>query len=179
MTTPATTIATQLIAQCEGFGFGGAPYQDTAGVWSQGYGSTRLPDGSHILPTSPQITIETAREWLARDLALTAAAVDAMVPDTTTDCQRAALYSFAYNVGVNALRGSTLLHLFRAGDVQGAADQFAAWVYSGGHVTPGLVNRRKLERGVFLGTVRFDVPPAETTDDLNAAELQQIEQEQI
>ena len=160
MTTAAISIATQLIAQCEGCIL--TPYQDSAGVWTQGYGTTRLPDGTHVLPTSPAITMATAHEWLARDLASTAAIVDSLVPETATDIQRAALYSFAYNVGVNALRGSTLLKLFREGDVTGAAAQFASWVYAGGHVLAGLRKRRALEAGVFLGTVKFDVAPPVT-----------------
>ena len=76
-----------------------------------------------------------------------------MIPATATDGQRAALYSFAYNEGTGALHSSTLLRKFVAGDLDGAGAQFAAWVYSGGHVTRGLVNRRALELSVFQGKV--------------------------
>ena len=63
----------------------------------------------------------------------------------------AALCSFAYNTGTHALKGSTLLRLLNEGQAAPAAEQFAAWVYnSAGHRDAGLVNRRALERDLFL-----------------------------
>ncbi|MBP8236036.1 MAG: lysozyme, partial [Rhizorhabdus sp.] len=50
--------------------------------------------------------------------------------------------SFAYNVGVGALRGSTLLRKLNAGDFAGAAEQFLVWNKAGGKVLAGLVKRR-------------------------------------
>ncbi|WP_148180748.1 glycoside hydrolase family protein, partial [Klebsiella pneumoniae] len=37
-----------------------------------------------------------------------------------------------------------------AGDIKGAADEFLRWNKSGKEVMPGLTNRRKAEREVFL-----------------------------
>lgn len=60
-----------------------------------------------------------------------------------------ALVSFAFNCGVNALRNSTLLKKFKAGDVDGAAGEFKRWNKSNGQVLAGLTRRRAIEEGMF------------------------------
>lgn len=53
-----------------------------------------------------------------------------------------ALVSFAFNVGLEALGGSTLLRVLNDGDYQGAAEQFGQWVHGGGEeIRPGLSPR--------------------------------------
>ena len=71
-------------------------------------------------------------------------------PVELTQGQFDALVSFAYNVGSRALSTSTLLKKLNAGDIKGAADEFLRWNKSGGKVMPGLTNRRKAERALFL-----------------------------
>lgn len=66
-----------------------------------------------------------------------------------TDGQAAALIDFTFNCGPHALQVSTLLRDLNAGNLDGAAAQFAAWVYAGGQKLPGLVKRRALEAQVF------------------------------
>ena len=66
------------------------------------------------------------------------------------DNQLAACTSLAYNIGLAAFRGSTLLRKLNDGDYQGAADQFPVWNKAGGRVVQGLVNRRAAERDLFL-----------------------------
>ncbi len=129
------------------------PYQDAGGVWTIGYGSIRLADGSPVTATTAPITLDQAAELMNAEFDDVVEEVDLLLPDAATACQRAALYSFSFNLGVGALAKSTLLKLFNAGDINGAAEQFAAWVYAGGKVVQGLVNRRKMERSVFLGLV--------------------------
>ncbi|HEJ8622398.1 TPA: lysozyme, partial [Klebsiella michiganensis] len=58
--------------------------------------------------------------------------------------------SLAYNIGTRALSSSTLMKKLNSGDVKGAADEFLRWNKSGGKAMPGLTNRRKAEREVFL-----------------------------
>jgi lysozyme len=65
--------------------------------------------------------------------------------------ERAALVSFAYNVGIGALRGSTLLRLLNAGNTAGAATQFLRWDKANGKQMRGLSRRREAERQLFLG----------------------------
>ena len=49
-----------------------------------------------------------------------------------TQNQFDALISFAFNLGLSALAGSTLWRLFTHGDIQGAANEFTKWIYAGG-----------------------------------------------
>lgn len=65
-------------------------------------------------------------------------------------CEFDALVSFAYNLGVNALRGSTLLRKLNEGKYEEAADQFLRWDKAKGKVLPGLTKRRMAEREMFI-----------------------------
>lgn len=152
MTHPtAAAMAERLIRQCEGCVL--QPYADVAGNWTIGVGSIRMPDGSPVTASTPPITSEQADAMLMAELTDTMAEVDLLLTAPANDHQRAALYSFAYNEGCGALSKSTLLRCFNAGDTAGASAQFPAWVYAGGKVVRGLINRRALERSVFDGTV--------------------------
>lgn len=69
--------------------------------------------------------------------------------------QLAAAVSFAYNVGAGAYCGSTTAKRFNAGDWKGACRAMnesdagkPQWVYGGGRVLPGLVERREFERAL-------------------------------
>lgn len=65
--------------------------------------------------------------------------------------QLAALISFTYNVGKTAFSGSTMLKQINAGEnKQTVAMQFDKWIYAGGKVNQGLVNRRNKEKTLFL-----------------------------
>jgi lysozyme len=60
-----------------------------------------------------------------------------------------ALVSFVYNIGIGNFQKSTMFKLLADGDFVGAAVQFGKWVYDGGVVRKGLVERRKQERNLF------------------------------
>lgn len=120
-------------------------YRCPAGIPTIGYGATG-PD----IRMGMKWTQEEADERLAEDLARFAEGVERLVLVDLTDNQFAALVSFAYNVGLGALAGSTLLRKLNAGDYQGAADQLPRWNKGGGRVLPGLVRRRAAERDLFL-----------------------------
>lgn len=141
-------LAARLIRRCEGCRL--EAYQDSKGLWTIGVGSI-LVDG---LPVRPGMTItqERADALLESELASKSRAVDAAITQPMTDGQRAAMISLAYNIGVSAFRASTLVRKFNASDAAGAAAEFPKWVYAGGHIIQGLVNRRKLERAVFEGS---------------------------
>jgi hypothetical protein len=74
-----------------------------------------------------------------------------------------ALVSFAYNLGAEALRKSTLLRLLNAHNYAGAAGQFSRWTYAAGKQLPGLVRRRAAERALFL-TPGVPTPAASAPD---------------
>lgn len=75
----------------------------------------------------------------------------ACIKTDMTDGQKAAFVSFAYNVGVGAFCGSTLVKLANAGDMAGACAQLSRWTYAGGKQLPGLVKRRADERRICEG----------------------------
>jgi len=67
-----------------------------------------------------------------------------------SNAQVGALAAFAYNVGLPALRTSTLLRKLNLGDYKGAADQLERWVHAGGNKLRGLAARRAAEKVLFL-----------------------------
>jgi lysozyme len=81
--------------------------------------------------------------------------VENMLVHPATQGQLDALIDFSYNEGLHALQGSTLLKLFNAGDLIGAARQFGEWdlsMYQGRmQILQGLVRRRTAECVRFCG----------------------------
>lgn len=151
----ALGIGTDLCMQWEGFS--ATPYQDTAGVWTIGYGATWI-NGQPVTADTAPIDEPTGRAMLATTLEPTCDSVRGMAPAGATEPQIGACTSFSYNEGLGAFQGSTLLHLWLQGDVAGAGAQFMRWVYDTDPATgqlvevQGLVNRRTAEQAVFFGT---------------------------
>lgn len=122
-------------------------YLCPAGVWTIGYGHTAG------VRKGMQISEAEAREMLCRDLRLYAAGLSSSVKVPLSRWQFIALLSLTFNVGVSAVKGSTLLRLLNSGSYDGAAEQFLRWVYAGGKKLPGLEIRRRAERALFLREV--------------------------
>lgn len=120
-------------------------YKDIVGILTVGYGHTGK-DVSEGLEIDP----ERANELLEKDLQKFCHGVEDLVKVSITDNQFAALVAFAYNIGLNALSGSTLLKKLNAGDLQGASEQFIRWNKAGGKEVQGLTNRRLAEKELFL-----------------------------
>ena len=96
------------------------------------------------------ISEKDAEKLLYDDVQSFVDAVNKLLKVDVTQNQFDALVSFAYNVGVGALKSSTLLEYLNAGNFQKAADEFLRWNKSGGKVYGGLVKRREQERALFL-----------------------------
>ncbi|AMR58251.1 peptidoglycan hydrolase [Bacillus phage vB_BsuP-Goe1] len=96
------------------------------------------------------ISEKDAEKLLYDDVQSFVDAVNKLLKVDVTQNQFDALVSFAYNVGVGALKSSTLLEYLNAGNFQKAADEFLKWNKSGGKVYGGLVKRREQERTLFL-----------------------------
>jgi len=126
------------------------PYQDTGGVWTIGYGNTRI-NGEPVTCLTPCLTQAQADALLFASLPQREAAVDRLVSVPLSDGERAALVSFVWNEGVGQFASSTLLRKLNAGDRVGAAAEFPRWNLDDGRVLPGLVRRRAAERAVFEG----------------------------
>jgi lysozyme len=120
-------------------------YDDGTGVLTIGYGHT----GSDVY-SGEHITQQQAEDLLKKDLQTFETGVQKLVTVPLNPNQFAALVSFAYNVGLSALSGSTLLSLLNQGNYPGAADEFPKWDRAGGQELPGLLRRREAERSLFL-----------------------------
>lgn len=113
--------------------------------WTIGWGHTGPEVRRGLVWTQTQ-----ADAAFLRDLQATEYLVEKMAP-TATQAEFDALVSFAYNLGAAALRGSTLMRLYQAGDKTGTAEQFLRWDKNDGAVLHGLTKRRNAERCLFLG----------------------------
>lgn len=126
------------------------PDPGTGGVpWTIGIGSTTDEQGKPI-DRNAVWTQERARARFKAHLAEFGEGVDKLLAgNPVTAAQKAALTSLAYNIGLRALEGSTVLRKHLAGDYAGAAAAFSMWVRAGNKVLPGLVRRRAAEAALY------------------------------
>ncbi|SEB80507.1 lysozyme [Pseudomonas saponiphila] len=122
-------------------------YQDSVGVWTIGYGTTRG------VKTGMSISKEQAERMLLNDVQRFEPEVQRMITAPLNQNQWDALMSFTYNLGAGNLESSTLRRLLNVGDYSGAAEQFLRWNKAGGKVLSGLTRRREAERALFLEAV--------------------------
>jgi lysozyme len=120
-------------------------YEDVVGVWTIGYGHT-----GDVQPWET-LTEAEAEMLLVGDLEETEEGVERLVTVDLDQNEFDALVSFAFNVGLGALKSSTLLKLLNSGNRTGAAAQFKRWDKAGGKVYAGLSRRRAAEAEMFLG----------------------------
>ena len=121
-------------------------YQDSAGVWTIGYGHTG-PEVHH-----GQCISEIEAEALLRsDLGTAVQCVREAVQVHLAQHQFDALADFCFNTGRGSFLGSSLLRYVNQGEFDSAAVQFGLWVHGGGKILPGLVRRRAAEAALFSG----------------------------
>jgi lysozyme len=125
-------------------GFRGEAYLCPAGVWTFGYGTTKA------VAQGDTCSEEVGESLLRRDVSAFERAVTRLVKVPVSQNQFDALVSLAYNIGVEALRKSTLIAFLNQGKYHDAAAQFLRWNRGGGRILPGLVRRRTAERELFL-----------------------------
>lgn len=124
-------------------------YQDSAGVWTIGYGHTGNVDGRPVA-AGMSITSQDAGSLLKADLQTAEQGVNAAVHSAMTQSQFDALVSLAFNVGVSAVANSTLAKYLNNGEVMLAAKEFPRWDQAGGKPLLGLLRRRVAEMETFL-----------------------------
>jgi lysozyme len=131
------------------------PYICPGDMLTIGYGCTKYFGGMEVLPTDRLSDEASARALLADQLIEYEAAVKRLVTVPLNSNQFSALVCFAFNCGINALGGSTLLKHVNANRFDDAADQFGAWLYStsGKHkqALRGLLRRRYSEACLWMG----------------------------
>jgi lysozyme len=149
---PVNKAGINLIKSFEGLSL--KPYLDAVNIPTIGYGTIQYPNGQKVSMKDPAITEAQAIEFLEHEVNMKASVVEDMVKVPLNDNEYAALVSFSYNVGSNALQTSTLLKLLNSGaDKVAVADQFLRWNKAGGKELKGLTRRREAERSLFLQPV--------------------------
>lgn len=112
-------------------------YQDTAKVWTIGYGHTSG------VKKGDRCSQYQAEQWLRQDLATFEQYVTKNAPRANTQGKFDALVDFTYNLGTGKYASSTLKRYIDAGrktaDIQ---REFLKWVYAGSVVLDGLYSRR-------------------------------------
>lgn len=143
-------------------GFRAKAYQDSAGVWTIGYGTTAAA-GVGIDPKQGMtITEAQAESYLHAAIDKFAAQIIPMIKRPATDNQFSAFLSLAYNIGPGAFGKSSALRKFNDGDEAGAANAILLWNKAGGKVLAGLKRRRAAERALFLTPQVKETPVSAT-----------------
>ena len=149
---PVPEIAINLVKEFEGFK--DYAYIDTDGTPVIGYGLSRIDGvpvkiGDRISPSEADAALNAHLEEIQQEL-------DKVVEVDLCDRQLSALASISFNVGVGAIKKSTLLRKINAEDYAGAANEFLRWDKANmrGRLVqlPGLSRRRAAERKLFLSS---------------------------
>ena len=120
------------------------PYQDSAGIWTDGYGNT------HGVVPGTAITQDKADADLDRNLSTAVWTVNHYAAVPLTQNEFNALVDFVFNVGTGNFASSTMLRKLNLGDYAGCAAEFERWDRSGGIELAGLLRRRVAEEKEFL-----------------------------
>lgn len=125
-------------------------YLDSASIWTIGVGNTKYIDGRKV-GANEQITKDHADNLFKHYADAFARDVDFYVKSNVNQNQFNALVSFAYNVGITAFKGSTLLKRvnINPNDVS-INKEFLRWNRAGGRVVNGLTNRRIKESSLYF-----------------------------
>jgi lysozyme len=144
----AVSIAAALCRRFEGFR--ASPYLCPAGVPTIGYGATHYENGAKVTLKDPAITKDRA-ELLLRHMI-----ESEFMPGVLALCQAidsparlAAITDFAFNLGLGALKTSTLRRCINADQWDRVPQQLMRWNKAGGKVLPGLTARRMAESALI------------------------------
>jgi lysozyme len=137
----------KMMMQAEGLRLEAYPDPGTgAEPWTVGFGHT----GPDVKP-GMTITKEQAEMLLRDDVRFAEIGVRSYTTVPLTQSQFDALVDFAYNCGIGAMRGSTMLKKLNSRDYLGASEELLRWNRAGGKVMAGLTKRREAEKEMFLG----------------------------
>lgn len=127
------------------------PYLCPAKIPTIGVGCTFYPNGKKVSMNDKPITRDYAIEMLREVLKSFEKSVDSFTTDQVNQNQFNALVSFAFNLGANALKNSTLIKKvnFNPNDPK-IKNEFMKWTYAGGKQLNGLIKRRKAESDLYF-----------------------------
>ena len=143
---PAAFVAYDLTLPAEGLVL--QPYSDPIGLKTVCVG--------HLVQKGEKVkssyTEEECMEIYASDWKKHLKQIDGAVKvPYASEWQRQALNDFTFNLGINSVKGSTLLRLVNQGKHKEACEQLTRWVYAGGKKLKGLVIRREKTMPYCLG----------------------------
>jgi lysozyme len=118
-------------------------YKDIVGVWTIGFGFTKG------VKAGDRMTMEECERRLTDELREYEAGVLLATGSKVTQNQFDALVSFAWNVGIEGMKKSSVIRFHNAGNYIKAKESFALWNKAGGKVVQGLVNRRAAEAELY------------------------------
>ena len=121
-------------------------YEDVAGLKTIGVGHLLKPG-----ETWSYLTDDHIDDLLDKDLLEFEAAVDVCIDVPLDQHEFDALVIFAFNIGVNAFRKSTLRQVINRSEFAEVPRQLMRWNKAGGKVIAGLTNRRKAEIKLWEG----------------------------
>ena len=128
-----------------------SPYLCPAGVPTIGFGATYYPGGKKVTMSDDVITENYAETLLLSMVSRYEKGVNRYIQVEINQNQFDALVSFAYNLGLGALKSSTLLKKINSDPCdQNIAYQFNRWNKAGGRILKGLVKRRKDEAELYF-----------------------------
>lgn len=134
-------------------GFISCPYKDQVGIPTIGIGTTYYPGGKKVSMDDPCITLDKAFEYVRNYIAPVEALISSELPNANQN-QFDSLVSFAYNVGTEGFRSSTLLKKAKKNITDPTIrDEFMKWKKAGGKVIQGLVKRREQEANLYFKSV--------------------------
>lgn len=139
----AIEVASALCKRFEGLRL--KPYLCPAGIPTIGYGATFYTNGKKVTLEDPAITEPMADALLRYQLN------SVFIPGVKGQCpnlnpsQLGAITSFAFNLGLTRLKGSTLRKRLNEGNIPAATVELKKWNRGGGKILPGLVLRRDAE----------------------------------
>ena len=129
-------------------------YKCPAGVWTIGWGAT-IVNGAAVRE-GDTISQALADELLRAEILRIAAQLHEIIPAAAKwgGNQQAALISWAYNVGLGAVKDSTLRKRINAGEGGPVVipQELPKWDKANGAALPGLTRRRAAEVALFTGT---------------------------
>lgn len=137
-------------------GYRADAYQDQAGIWTIGWGTTRYINGDEV-QFGQIITPQKAEQELQFEVNQCAIKISKLIKKDLTQNQFNALVSFAYNAGIGALQGSTLLKRVNIEPWDPTIrDAFMMWtkIHVDGKLVQnkGLQNRRTKEADLYFLT---------------------------
>ena len=142
------TISDELLSFTKSWeGFSSTGYQDAGGNWTIGFGNCSFGEKPDYTVTQVQASA-TLRETLNN---LASQIFELYSKYNLCQSEFDSLVDFAYNLGLEALKGSDLVANFETCDnTQTILGDFTAWSYCDGKQLEGLVNRRISESDMWL-----------------------------